>query len=204
MAPDWVNDLALPATTQTASFTVTMAMVGPTVLTVPYSSAAAGTATIPGGLTTVLGADILFGQVGAGALTIAGSGGATVVGQLVTLGPNHVLKAVQTALNVWTVRTHSWNLPQFLGNPNSQPFLVSYGRINFFNGSGASVLIDTNPNLVFGGNGILLVASGTGSTVNINTFSKDYGNAPSELWYGIVATTTSNLTVTTGPSISSS
>jgi hypothetical protein len=179
-------------------------MAGPMVGLVPYNSASPGTATIPQNLTADIGANLLFGQVGAGNLTVAPGTGVTVIGQPTTLGPNHVLMMTQTALNVWTGMTYSWNLPQFLGNPNGQPLLVSYGHIRFFNGAGASVLIDTNPNIVFGGNGILLVASGTGQGVDVNIFEKNYGNGPAEVWYGIVASTPSNITVITGPAWSAS
>jgi hypothetical protein len=178
-------------------------MASPLVGLIPYNSAAPGTATIPSGIATI-GTILLFGQVGAGYLTVVGGSGVTVTGSPLTYGPNQVLQAVQTSLNNWVVSPYSWNLPAFMGNPNGQPMLVSYGHIRFFNGSGASVLIDTNPNLVFGGNGILLVASGTGQGVDVNIFEKNYGNGPAELWYGIVASTPSNLTVITGPAWSAS
>lgn len=186
VAPDWVNPLALPFATQTASFSLTAAMLG---LTVPYNSAAAGTVTIPTGLTPVIGASVLLGQMGDGALTVAG--GATITGPCTqTYGPNHVLRAVQTALNVWQVSTYSWDLTKFLGNPNAQPLLVSYGQITF---TGNGVLIDTNPNLVVGGNGVSLVTG--------QPFTKNYGNGPGEIWYGIAAAA-SPVQVMTGPGLS--
>jgi hypothetical protein len=192
VAPDWVNPLALPFATQTASFSVTAAMLG---LMVQYNATSVGTVTIPQNLTAVIGASVLFGQAGAGTMTVAGGGGVTIVGQTVTYGVNHVLRAVQTSLNVWTVSTYSWALPKLLGNPNGQPLLVAYGQITFNNQSAAGVLVDPNPNIVSGGAGTLLGAQGAQGA----SFTKYYGNAPAELWYGIVATGTAPIGVVTGP-----
>jgi hypothetical protein len=187
VAPDWVNQTGLPFATQTASFSVTAAMLG---LMVPYNSATAGTVTIPAGLSPDIGASFLLGQAGAGAITVVGSG-VTLVGLTVTYGPNHVLRAVQTSLNVWTISTYSWALSQFLGNPNGQPLLVSYGQITFSNSSAAPMLIDTNPNLAWGGVGTTIPAAGA--------VTKTYGNGPAELWYGVVQTTPAALDIWTGP-----
>lgn len=186
VAPDWVNPLALPFTTQTASFSLTAAMLG---LTVQYNAAAVGTVTIPLNLSPVIGTSVLLGQAGAGTMVVAGGTGVTIVGQTVSYGQNQVLKAVQTALNVWTVTPYSWALWKFLGNPNAQPFLVSYGMITF-NAAGA-VLIDTNPLVVWGGNGTSLAAA--------VPFTKYYGNAPAEVWYGVAQTGTALVGVNTGP-----
>jgi hypothetical protein len=186
VAPDWLNGLALPFATQTASFSVTAAMLG---LMVPYNATAVGTVTIPQNLTPVIGASVLIGQAGTGTIVVAGASGVTIVGQTVTYGTNHVLRAVQTALNVWTVSTYSWNLPQFLGNPNGQPLLVAYGQITF-NAAGA-VLVDPNPLVAWGGNGTLLAAE--------VPFTKYYGNAPAEVWYGVCQTGTALVGVVTGP-----
>jgi hypothetical protein len=197
--PDWENPLALPFANQTTSFTVTAAMVSPLTSLIPYNSASPGTVTIPSGIATI-GTVLLFGQVGAGFLTVVAGGGVTVAGPALTYGPNYVLQVVQTSLNNWVASIYSWNLPQFRGNPNAQPMLAAYGQITIANQTGAAVLIDTNPALVFGGNGVLLPVQGqTGST-----FTKNYGNGPAELWYGIVASTVSSVQVTTGPSISAS
>lgn len=187
VAPDWVNPLALPFATQTASFSLTTAMLG---LTVQYNSAAVGVVTIPLNLTPIIGASVLLGQAGAGTFSVVGAGGVTVTGPCtLTYGQNHVLRAVQTAPNVWTVSTYSWNLTQFLGNPNAQPFLVSYGMITF-NAAGA-VLIDTNPLIAWGGNGTALAAA--------VPFTKYYGNAPAEVWWGVCQTGTAAVGVVTGP-----
>jgi hypothetical protein len=162
---------------------------------VPYNSASAGTATIPQNLTTDIGADILFGQVGVGPLTVVAGSGVTVTGPCtLTYGPNHVLIAVQTALNVWTVSTYSWNLSQFLGNPNAQPLLVSYGQITFTNQSAAVVTVDTNPAVVAGGSGVPLSAAGTAGA----SYTKYYGNGPADVWYGVVGTATAAISVVTG------
>jgi hypothetical protein len=185
VAPDWVNGLALPFATQTASFSVTAAMLG---LTVPYNATGVGTVTIPAGLTPVIGASLLIGQAGAGTIVVVGSG-VTIVGQTVTYGQNHVLRAVQTAVNVWTVSTYSWALTKFLGNPNGQPFLVSYGQITFT--AAGATLIDTNPLVAWGGNGTALAAA--------VPFTKYYGNAPAEVWYGVCQTGTEVVDVVTGP-----
>jgi hypothetical protein len=186
VAPDWFNGLALPFATQTASFSVTAAMLG---LTVPYSAAGVGTVTIPSGLTPTLGASILIGQAGAGTIVVAAGSGVTIRGQTVTYGPNHVLRAVQTALNVWTITTYSWNLNQFLGNPNGQPLLVSYGQITFT--AAGAVLVDTNPLIAWGGAGTALAAA--------VPFTKYYGHGPAEVWYGVCQTGTSVVEVVTGP-----
>lgn len=188
VAPDWVNGLALPFATQTASFSVTAAMLG---LTVPYSATGVGTVTIPQNLTSVIGTSFLVGQAGAGTIVVAAGTGVTIVGQTVTYGLNHVLRAVQTALNVWTISTHSWNLTQFLGNPNGQPLLVSYGQIVFTNSSATPMLIATNAALAWGGSGTPLAAGGS--------FTKYYGHGQAEIWYGVVQTTPAALGVTTGP-----
>jgi hypothetical protein len=193
-APDWVNGLALPFAIQTASFTVTTAMLG---LTVPYSAAGVGTVTIPLGLTPVIGAEVKLGQLGAGTISVVGSGGAVVKGQPVSYAPNQVLRAVQGPLDTWTVNTHSWDLPQFMyGNPNGQPLLVSYGRITFSNPSAASMLIDTNPAVAWAGIGTVIPAA--------TSVTKEYGNGPSELWYGVVQTTPAAINIWTGPAPSTS
>jgi hypothetical protein len=186
VAPDWVNPLALPFATQTASFSVTAAMLG---LTVPYNSASVGTVTIPAAVTPIVGASVLLGQAGAGTIVVVGGSGVTLVGQTVTYGPNHVLRAVQTAPNVWTISTYSWNLTQFLGNPNGQPLLVSYGQITFT--SAGATLIDTNPAVAWGGSGTALAAA--------VPFTKYYGNGPAEIWYGVCQTGTEVVEVVTGP-----
>jgi hypothetical protein len=192
--PDWENPLALPFATQTTSFTVTAAMVSPLTSLIPYNSATPGTVTIPSGIATI-GTILLFGQVGLGPLTVVAGSGVTVTGSPLTYGPNHVLQAVQTSLNNWVVSVYSWNLPQFLGNPNAQPLLAAYGRITFTNPSAAPMLIDTNPNLVWGGIGTAIPAT--------SAITKDYGNGPAELWYGVVQTTPAAINVWTGPPTSS-
>ena len=190
LAPSWINPMALPIVTQTASFTATVAMVGPTVFAVPYSSASPGVVTIPQNLHSDIGADLVFGQLGFGPISVVAGSGVTVVGQLSTLGLNHVIQGIQTGLNVWTFTTLSWNLLQYLGNPNGQPFLVSYGQITFTNPSAAAMLIDINPNIIWGGSGTSLPAAGT--------FTKYYGNGPAEIWYGVVQTTPAAISVNTG------
>lgn len=192
--PDWVNPIALPYTTQTASFSLTAAMLG---LTVQYNSASAGTVTIPDNLTTKIGASVLLGQAGTGALTVAGASGVTITGPCpLTYGQNHVIQAVQTALNVWTVSTYSWMLWKFLGNPNGQPLLVAYESITFTNDSGASILIDTNPNIAWGGEGIELTSTAQSPGPD---YVRNYRNGPAELWYGITQSAASALSVLTGP-----
>jgi hypothetical protein len=188
VAPDWVNITALAATAETGSFSVTAAMLG---VMVPYNSASAGTATIPENLTPVIGASVLLGQVGAGAVTATAGSGVTIAGTSPsTRGPNHVIQAVQTAINVWTVSTYSWNLPQYLGNPNDQPLLVAYGEITFTNGSTSPMLVDTSPEVAWGGTGTPIAAG--------ESFTQYYGNGPAELWYGVVETTPAVLGVRTG------
>ena len=68
-----------------------------------YNSSSPGTATIPLSLTATVGATVAFRAIGTGALTIAGSGGATVHGNLVTTGQYQTLLARQTATDVWAV-----------------------------------------------------------------------------------------------------
>jgi hypothetical protein len=188
VAQNWVNRVALPFATQAAAFSVTEAMLG---LTVPYSAAAGGVVTIPQGLTPVIGVSLLFGQAGPGAVTVVGGSGVTVTGQLSTLGPNHVLQAVQTSQDNWSVLTYSWKLSQFMGNPNGQPLLVAYGEITFTNESAVPMLVDPDPEVAWGGDGTLISAG--------EVFSHHYGNGPADLWYGVVQATPAVLTVTTGP-----
>lgn len=188
VAPDWLNGLALPFATQTAGFTVTAPMLG---IMTPYSAAAGGVVTIPQNLTPVIGASLLLGQAGVGVITVIAGSGVTVTGQTVTYAPNQVLRAEQKALNVWAVSTYSWNLPQFLGNPNGQPLHVSYGQITFNNASAAPMLIDTNPLVAWGGNGTPIPAAGS--------FTKYYGNGESEVWYGVVQTAPALLGIVAGP-----
>lgn len=68
-----------------------------------YSSSSAGTATIPSGLTSTVGATVAFRQLSTGALTIAGAGGVTVEGLLTTTGQYQTLLARQVSANVWAI-----------------------------------------------------------------------------------------------------
>jgi hypothetical protein len=189
VSPYWTSGLALAAPTETANFIVTTEMLG---VTVPYNGAASGNASIQAGLSTDIGIFFLIGQMGAHPVTVAPWSGAVVVtGQVTTLGPNHVLCAVQTAQDVWFVSTYSWNLPQYMGNPNGQPLLVAYGQITFTNGSAVPMLIDTEPTVAWGGEGTSILAG--------QSFSQYYGHGPAELWYGVVETTPSVMGVLTGP-----
>ena len=187
VAPDWVDAIALPATGQTAGFTVTAAMLGKVV---PYKSATAGAATIDTGLTPDIGAELLFGQAGAGELALTAGGGVTLTGLPSTLGLGHVIVGTQSAPNVWNFADYSWNL-MAIGNPNAQPLLVAYGKITITNLDPTnSVLVDTSPNVAWGGVGIPLGPGGS--------HTEYYGNAPAELWYASVETGTLLLGVKTG------
>lgn len=194
VAPDWMNMIGLPATAKTAGFTVTAAMVG--VMVTPYKSASPGAATINTGLTPDIGAMLMFGQAGAGALTLTAGGGVTLTGvdQKGTLGLNHVIVGTQTAPNVWDFETYSWNLLA-IGNPNSQPLLVAYGKIILTNLDATNpVTIDTSPNVTYNGTGLVLVGGAS--------HTEWYGNGPAELWYAAAQTTPVQLGVKTGAAVS--
>jgi hypothetical protein len=189
VSPNWVNGLALAAPPETANFIVTTEMLA---VMVPYNGAAAATASIQQGLTTDIGAFFLVGQVGANPVTVVPwDSTVTVTGQTETLGPNHVLCATQLSQDVWDVETYSWVLSQCYGNPNAQPLIVAYGLILFTNGSAVDMLVDTEPTVAWGGDGTLIPAG--------QSFSQYYGSGPAELWYGVVETTPSVLSVMTGP-----
>ena len=196
MSPAWDNHTALPFTTQTSSFNLTVPMCG---LLVPYTSASAGTVTITQGLTPVIGAQVLLGQASTGALTVAGASGVTVKGALVTPGLDSVLRAVQTAKDVWDVVVYSWQLPSLQGNHNGQTFIPAYQSITLLNTGTTSVLVSTDPNMVWGSADGVLLAAPTSSSSG-QSASADYHNAPALLWYACCQTGTFSLAVTTGAS----
>jgi hypothetical protein len=68
-----------------------------------YNSSSAGTATIPLGLTSTVGAVLAFRQMGSGVLTVAGASGVTVEGTTASTGQYQTLMARQVATNVWAV-----------------------------------------------------------------------------------------------------
>jgi len=194
MSPAWENHTALPFATQTASFDLTVPMCG---LVVPYSSASAGTVTISAGLTPVVGAVVFLGQASTGALTVVGTSGVTVGGVLTTPGLNSVLRAIQTAKDVWEVSMYSWSFPTMSGNANGQGSFVSYQSITLTNTGSVAVQLSTDPNMVWGGaEGSLLNASSSG--VAGGSMTVYYGNSQAKLWYGCCATGTFSLSVTTG------
>lgn len=92
-----------------------------------YSSTSAGTATIPSGLTSTVGATLAFRQLGTGALTVAAAGGVTVEGTLTTAGQYQTLFARQVAANVWAVTGSS--LAPFPGAPSLMPGLMPTGAL---------------------------------------------------------------------------
>lgn len=68
-----------------------------------YNSSSAGTATIPMGLTTIIGESFAVRQVGTGSVSIAAGSGVTVNGVTVAAGQYQVLFARQTAADTWII-----------------------------------------------------------------------------------------------------
>ena len=83
-----------------------------------YSSSSGGSATVPSGLTSVVGASLALRQLGTGALTVAGGSGVTIEGTPMTTGQYQALFARQVATNTWAVTaSQPTNSPAFTGTP---------------------------------------------------------------------------------------
>jgi hypothetical protein len=99
---DVINTVTLPTTTKTASYTFVLSDYE---TMVEYSSASAGTFTVPlnSSVAFPVGTVIRVSQMGTGALTVAGASGVTVVGTLTTSAQYVELVLRQRAANSWVV-----------------------------------------------------------------------------------------------------
>lgn len=90
-----------------------------------YTGSSAGTATIPSGLTSTVGATFAARQDGTGALTIAAGSGVTVYGAPVTTGRYQTLFARQVAANTWAV-TASYGSSSPLALPSAASLMPAW------------------------------------------------------------------------------